>query len=71
MVQQTKNVNPEGGAISACENDQACEPVSCEICLKEIPTSVAASIEGPDYVHHFCGLECLGVWRSRTGQMEK
>lgn len=49
------------------------EVIACEVCLREIPTSVAKSAEGPDYVHHFCGLECLGQWRGRqeAGEGEK
>lgn len=38
------------------------EMLSCEVCLSEIPASVAQSLEGPDYVHHFCGLECYDRW---------
>lgn len=40
------------------------EHIQCEICLKEIPASVAATAEGPDYVHHFCGIDCLARWRT-------
>lgn len=45
------------------------EPVACEVCLTEIPGSVACSAEGPDYVHHYCGLECLAQWRAIAEQM--
>ncbi len=62
------HVSQSGGIISTCEGDEVCEVVSCEICLREIPESVAQSIEGPDYVHHFCGLECLDVWRRKVGK---
>ena len=40
------------------------DPIACEVCLAEIPGSVAHSAEGPDYVHHYCGLECLAQWRA-------
>jgi hypothetical protein len=40
------------------------ELVQCEICLTEIPGSVATTVEGPDYVHHFCGIDCLARWRA-------
>ncbi len=40
------------------------EPVACAVCLAEIPGSVAHNAEGPDYVHHYCGLECLAQWRA-------
>ena len=62
----TKNVNPSGGKIEACENDNSCDVVSCEICLAEIPATVAHSTEGPDYVHHFCGLNCLEQWQKKA-----
>jgi len=34
------------------------EKLSCETCKKEIPQSVALTVEGSDYVHHFCCPEC-------------
>lgn len=56
------NINPSGATIAACAVDESCEMISCEVCLTEIPSDVAKSFEGPDYVHHFCGLNCLEVW---------
>jgi len=37
--------------------------VSCEVCLKEIPRSVARSQEGSDYVLYFCGDNCFMEWQ--------
>lgn len=37
--------------------------VACEICMREIPASVAHSHEGTDYVLYFCGNDCFDVWR--------
>lgn len=34
------------------------EKLSCETCKKEIPQSVAITVEGSDYVHHFCCPNC-------------
>ena len=62
----TKNVNPSGAKIEACESDASCAALSCEICLAEIPATVAHSMEGPDYVHHFCGLNCLEEWQKKA-----
>lgn len=39
------------------------ETIACEVCMKEIPRSVAHSHEGPDYVLHFCGSGCFDRWR--------
>lgn len=36
--------------------------VPCEVCMKEIPRSVARSAEADDYVVYFCGLECYEDW---------
>lgn len=62
------HLSQSGGAVSACKDDEACEVISCEICLSEIPESVIHSAEGPDYVHHFCGLECLHVWHAKIAE---
>ncbi|WP_135607025.1 DUF3330 domain-containing protein [Solemya velesiana gill symbiont] len=34
------------------------ERVSCEVCLKEIPSSTAKSEEIDSYFYYFCGSEC-------------
>lgn len=39
----------------------------CTVCQREIPLSVAVSVEASDYVAYFCGLECYEQWRSRAG----
>ncbi len=39
------------------------DTVACDICLKDIPESVAQTMEGQDYIHHFCGLECAKKWQ--------
>lgn len=41
------------------------EKVQCEICLKEIPASVAKVDEATDYVRYFCGLECYAKWKTQ------
>lgn len=58
-----ENLTHEGAHIASCASDNVCEVLQCEMCMKEVPASVAQSFEGIDYVHHFCGLECLGLWR--------
>ncbi|MBI3778240.1 MAG: AF1514 family protein [Gammaproteobacteria bacterium] len=44
--------------------------VACEVCLKEIPRSVARSLEGPDYVYYFCGQQCYEKWQAGAGMRE-
>lgn len=41
--------------------------VACEVCLTEIPPSVARSHEGQDYVHYFCGDHCYVQWKDLAG----
>lgn len=41
------------------------EHLSCAVCLRDIPPSVDYTIEGTDYVQHFCGIECLDRWRRK------
>ncbi len=47
------------------EKSKPIEPdtVACDVCLKDIPESVAQTMEGGDYIHHFCGLECYKKWQ--------
>lgn len=37
--------------------------VNCEVCLTEIPESVAMSSEADEYTQHFCGIDCYHKWR--------
>ncbi|HUW29886.1 MAG TPA: DUF3330 domain-containing protein [Sulfuriferula sp.] len=63
-----KNVNPNGGEILPCVEDEVCEITSCAVCKVEIPASVALNEEGSDYIQHFCGLDCLATWTREKGQ---
>lgn len=67
-MKKPRNVNPGGGEILPCVEDAGCEITSCEVCLKEIPVSAALNEESADYIHHFCGLDCLETWRRRARQ---
>ena len=44
------------------------ENVSCDVCLTEIPDSVAMSGEGDEYTQHYCGIECYDKWREKEKQ---
>lgn len=61
-------MTPTGAPIANCDALEVCEIVSCETCLAEIPVDVALTLEGPDYVHYFCGLECLAKWQEKARQ---
>lgn len=67
-MKMPRNVNPGGGEILSCAEDAGCEITSCEMCMKEIPVSAALNEEGADYIHHFCGLDCLETWRLKARQ---
>ena len=45
--------------------NQPVDLIACEICMKEIPASEAASEEATDYVIYFCGLDCYDAWRTK------
>ncbi len=36
--------------------------LECEHCRSEIPVTAALSVEGADYVYHFCGPSCVEAW---------
>jgi hypothetical protein len=39
--------------------------------MKEMPHDLAHTLEGPDYVHHFCGLECYRKWQERQAAEDR
>lgn len=41
------------------------ENVACDVCLTEIPESVAMSSEANEYTQYFCGIECYEKWREK------
>ena len=65
---QSDKLNPAGAPIASCDLEHHCTPVSCAVCLKEIPGDVALNFEGPDYVQHFCGLDCLAAWKKKHSE---
>ena len=55
--------------MSKKPENPADEPVmSCEVCLKEIPTDSGEYLETDEYVQHFCGIECYNQWKNRGKQ---
>ncbi len=45
--------------------------VPCNVCLKEIPKSLAHIEEAEDYVLYFCGLDCFDKWEHQNQQTKK
>lgn len=39
--------------------------IECEICMSEIPHTVAGNAEADEYVSHYCGLECYQQWLAK------
>lgn len=59
--------NPEGAPVTQCSDEGSCSVVNCEVCLKEIPADAVKVQDAQDYVHHFCGLDCLEAWQKQAG----
>lgn len=60
-------LTPGGGVVAQCADEAACVVVRCAVCLKEVPADAVNVADAQDYVHHFCGLDCLDVWLKRAG----
>lgn len=41
----------------------------CQRCNTKIPASVAMSLDGPDYIYHFCGAQCIEAWCKKIDQL--
>lgn len=46
-------------------------PISCEVCLKEIPASAGTTMETDDYIYHFCGTDCYQQWQQQQEQKDQ
>jgi hypothetical protein len=44
------------------------DKVACDVCLTEIPKSVAVSSEADEYTQYFCGTECYTKWRNEKSE---
>jgi YHS domain-containing protein len=45
--------------------------VSCQVCRREVPRSLAQSREGSDYLYYFCGAECVEEWQQQEKSAEQ
>ena len=39
------------------------QTLHCSQCLAQLPLDGGLSMEVEDYVHYFCGLDCLAAWQ--------
>lgn len=69
-MKQPGNRTPVGAVLSDCAHDHECTLLSCDYCLRALPSSDAIREENADYVAHFCGLDCLEAWR-REGRVRR
>lgn len=60
------HLTPAGARLAQCSDEAACTVVSCAVCLKEIPADSIRITDAQDYVHHFCGLDCLEIWQEQA-----
>lgn len=75
MDKHPDNLTPSGAPVLDCESDHQCTVLTCDMCLTALPTGEAIHEEAADYVAHFCGLDCLELWRRQgkrrpVGQQE-
>ena len=63
MAKHRDNLTPSGAQVLDCGSDDQCTVLTCEMCLTELPESDAIREEAADYIAHFCGLDCLELWR--------
>ncbi|MFP5380644.1 MAG: DUF3330 domain-containing protein [Gammaproteobacteria bacterium] len=65
---ETPPRTPAGAPVATCSDDAVCTVLTCAVCLVEVPPDSINLADAQDYVHHFCGLDCLDQWRRRAEQ---
>lgn len=66
-----RNRNPAGAVVVQCADEDSCTPLTCEVCLAEIPADAVNVTDTQDYVHHFCGLGCFDIWQKQAAPRQK
>ncbi|OJW45429.1 MAG: hypothetical protein BGO60_08435 [Thiobacillus sp. 65-1059] len=66
MRMDTRHRTPAGALVAQCPDENSCTVFNCEVCLKEVPADAAKLTDAQDYVHHFCGLDCLEAWQKQS-----
>lgn len=59
---------PAGAPVANCADDGVCTVFACVICLEYVPSDAAGLADVQDYVHYYCGLDCLEVWQRQAAQ---
>lgn len=67
----TRHRTQAGSLLVQCADEEACTVFTCEVCLKDVPADSVKLKDAQDYVHHFCGLDCLGVWQKQSAVANK
>ncbi|HYP67547.1 MAG TPA: DUF3330 domain-containing protein [Thiobacillaceae bacterium] len=70
MHKHPDNFTPCGAPVLDCVSDDQCTVLTCDMCLMELPASEAIREEAADYVAHFCGLDCLELWRRKGSKRQ-
>lgn len=65
MTSSRRRPSDPGADIANPENQTDANRMSCSVCGREVPPSEAQSVEGEDYMLHFCGLDCFNQWQKR------
>jgi hypothetical protein len=67
----TPHRTPAGAPVAQCSDEEGCTVLSCVVCLKEVPADSVKLADAQDYVHHFCGLDCLEAWQKQAARRNR
>ena len=67
----SSHLTPAGGVVAQCSDEAGCTVVNCEVCLQEIPADATKLTDAQDYVHYFCGLDCLESWQKQAAKSDR
>jgi len=71
MEQRTPSPVTQAGAnLTSCDLDDACIQLDCVAVMNEFGETLGESIEGQDFVAHYCGLEYVNKLQDQ-GKSEK
>jgi hypothetical protein len=62
VIAMSEKANRADSPPSEQPTSEELDKVACDVCLTEIPKSVAVSSEADEYTQYFCGTECYVKW---------
>lgn len=57
---------PAGAPITTCDLDETCASLDCDVVLEDFGETLGNTVEGQEFLAHYCGLDYVELLRDRS-----